>query len=77
MEDDTPVYDLLFQMEVTLSDRFPSFTPLSLRRERAREVFTLITRYNRYAKEQGGNDKKKSDGKQVIRRRASDDAGWW
>lgn len=73
MEDDTPIYDLLFEMEVILSDRFPSFTPLSLRKEKAKEVFILISRYSKYTKK----DKKETDNNKVIRRRASDDAGWW
>lgn len=57
-------------MEVGLCDRFPALTPLSLRREKAREVFILIGRYNAYAKRQ-----KRSGGKQetMIRRPAGDD----
>jgi hypothetical protein len=67
VHDDTPVYDIFFEMAVNLSERFPSMTPLTLRREKAREVFLLISRYNRYSKKQS---KPKS---QVIRRPAGDD----
>jgi hypothetical protein len=68
--DNTPIYDVLFQMQIGLCNRFTQFTPLSLRREKAREVFTLIVRYNRYSKE----DKKKNtlNGKRIIRKPASD-----
>ena len=31
-------------MELMLCEKFPAFTPLSLRRERAREVFCMMTR---------------------------------
>ena len=55
-------------MEISLVDRFPAFNPLSLRREKAREVFLLLVRFNRYSKKQ----KKKKDGQQIIRRPAGD-----
>lgn len=61
-------------MEVSLCERFTGLTPLSLRRERVREVFLLIRRYTHYAEKE---QKAKKGGKKVIRRRASDDAGWW
>ena len=67
MPDNTPVYDLLFDMEMGIVNAFPSFTPLSLRREKAREVYTLIVRYNKYSRK-----KKKNKGKQIIRRPAPD-----
>lgn len=70
MYDDTPIYDALFEMEMNLSERFPSMTPLMLRREKAREVFLLINRYNRYsAKEK----EKQKNGKRIIRKPAGDD----
>ena len=70
MEDNTPVYDLLFEIEINLCERFPSFTPISLRQEKAREVFILIKRYNNYSKKQKKNTTK--EGKTIIRRPASD-----
>lgn len=66
MSNNTPVYELLFEMQVNLCERFPSMNPLMLRRERAREVFTMIARYNKYAKKRTKNNKK------IIRRPASD-----
>lgn len=69
MEDDTPVYDLLFELQMNLCERFPAMTPLVLRREKAREVFLLLVRYNRYAKKQKKSD---SGGKRVIRKPAGD-----
>jgi hypothetical protein len=67
--DDTPIYDALFEMEVNLSERFPAMTPLTLRKERAHEVFLLINRYNRYSKKEA----KQKNGKRIIRRPAGDD----
>lgn len=72
MQDDTPIYDVLFEMEMNLSERFPSMTPLTLRREKAREVFLLLNRYNRYSKKQAKQQKQKN-GKRIIRRPAGDD----
>lgn len=69
MEDNTPIYETLFDIQVNLCERFPAMTPLSLRRERAREVFLLIGRYNKHNKKQ----EKKKNQKQVIRRKAGDD----
>jgi hypothetical protein len=53
-------------MEVNLCDRFVAFTPLQLRREKAREVFILIKRFNIYSKKQ----KKKK--KKIIKKPAGD-----
>lgn len=69
MYDDTPIYDVLFEMEMNLTERFPSMTPLVLRREKAREVFLLLNRYTRYSRKA---DKQKN-GKRIIRRPAGDD----
>jgi hypothetical protein len=70
VNDNTPVYDVLFQMQMSLCNRFMSLTPLDLRKEKAREVFILFSRYIRYSK----NEKKKNtlNGKKIIRRPASD-----
>ena len=67
MADNTPVYDLLFEMEMTLCECFPPMTPLTLRKEKCVEVFTLIVRYSKYARK-----KKKNNGTKIIRRPASD-----
>ena len=70
MEDNTPIDELMFELEVGMSERFAGITPLSLRKERARDVFLLIAQYSDYS----GNEKQKkgSGGKEVIRRRAPD-----
>lgn len=67
--DDTPVYDTLFEMEINLSERFPAMTPLTLRREKAREVFLLMNRFNRYNRKK---KKSQKNGKKIIRRPAGD-----
>lgn len=68
MDDNTPVDELIFEMQVNLCERFPAMTPLSLRKERAKDVFTLFTRYIKYANKKGKNKGKKK----IIRRPASD-----
>jgi len=53
-----------------LCDRFPAYTPTSVRREKASEVFKLIERLNKYNRRKKKNTTK--DGKRIIRRPASD-----
>ena len=68
MEDNTPVNELLFEIEMILCEQFTSITPFTIRRERAVDVYGLIVKYNGYAKK-----KKKQAGKpKIIRRPASD-----
>ena len=53
---------------MNLCERFPALTPLGLRREKAREVFILISRYRIYS-----NKQQKNAGKpKIIRRPAPD-----
>jgi len=59
-------------MEVALCDRFPSFTPLSLRRERAAEVFKMVSKFL------GHNRREKAkyvtiNGKRMKKRKATND----
>lgn len=68
MHDDTPIYEALFDIQISLCERFPTLTPLSLRREKAREVFLLISRLNKHTRKE---NVKKED-KQVIRKPAGD-----
>ena len=56
---------------MTLCERFPALTPLELRRAKAREVFILVARLNRYMKKEQKKNKKGS--KKIIRRPAGDD----
>ena len=74
MADDTPIYETLFDMQMSLCKIFPSMTPLTLRREKAREVFLLISRYNKYCLKNNNENKTNTtnDGVRVIRRKAGD-----
>ena len=71
MYDNTPIDQVIFDMKMTLCDRFTSFTPLNLRREKAREVFDMVTKYNKYMARENKRSKKKG-GKHIIRRPAGD-----
>lgn len=55
-------------MQVNLSERFPALTPLNLRREKAREVFLMISRFNIYARKKKKAEKRGN----IIRRPAGD-----
>jgi hypothetical protein len=52
-------------MKISICDRFPAMTPLSIRHERAIDVFRLVGQMSRYEKR-----KKKP---KIIRRPAGDD----
>lgn len=56
----------MFDLTMSLCEAFKAFTPLSVRRERACEVFRLFARYRKWAR------KNTKDGKRVIRRPAGD-----
>lgn len=60
---------MFFEIELTLSERFPAMTPISIRRERAAEVFLLVRRLNSQTERAIASAGKKK----VIRRKASDD----
>ena len=68
-EDDTPIDELMFELEVGICERFVALSPLSMRRERVYDVFRLISQYSNYARKESKNKK----GNKVIRRRAGDD----
>ena len=70
MEDNTPIDELLFELEVGMCERFTALSPLHMRHERADHVFRMVKEYSIYAKK----EKKKTGngGKQVIRRPAPD-----
>lgn len=73
------MFDVFFDLELTLCDRFPSFTPISLRRERAKEVFLLMKRLIRKTereekeKYKGGKIITTTSGKKILRKPAGDD----
>lgn len=68
MNDNTPVSEVLFDIIVSMSERFPSLNPLSIRQMRAREVFLFIRRFIAYSKK----EKRDKDGNRIIRRPAGD-----
>lgn len=55
-----------------LCNRFPSLTPLSIRKERAYEVFLLLKKYIDYNKREE-KKQKQNNGKRIIRKPAGDD----
>lgn len=63
------LYEMFFEMELSLCDKFPALTPFQIRREKAREVFLLVRRL----KEHTQNDNKSNSRPNVIRRKAGDD----
>ena len=56
-------------MELNVCERFPALSPFDIRRERASEVFRLVSRINR----SNIYREKESTQKRVIRRPAGDD----
>lgn len=68
MDDGTPIAELIFELEMSLCENFPSITPFTIRRERAVTVYAMIVRYNKYAKRK----KKKEGKKNIIRKPAGD-----
>lgn len=58
-------------MEMSICERFPAMTPLTIRREKARDFFTLIVRYSNYSDKQQKKAEQPSKPK-IIRRPASD-----
>jgi signal transduction histidine kinase len=63
-QDNKTILESLFEVEVGISQQFSSISPLSLRKERAVEVFLFIRRYLNYLKMQ---PKKKDKPKKVMR----------
>ena len=41
-----PLYEVFFDLELNLCERFPALTPFQIRKEKASEVFLLIKRLN-------------------------------
>lgn len=68
------MYQIFFEMEMLICERFPAFTPISLRKERAVEVLRLVSRLGDYdrRKTKEKNEIRLEGGIQVIRRPAGD-----
>ena len=69
--DDTPMSQLLFEIEVLLSERFPALSPVTLRRTKAREVFKIINKLTIYSKKEK-KQQVKANTKHIIAKQASD-----
>lgn len=69
--DDTPMSQLLFEIEVLLSERFPALSPISIRRTKAREVFKIINKLTVYSKKEK-KQQAKANAKRIVARQASD-----
>jgi len=73
VEEPLPLYDTLFELTVSLCDRFPAYTPTSIRETRAREVFLMVNRLNKSNKNnKTGNAIKPGSKTKGIRRPAGD-----
>lgn len=75
------LYEIFFDLEDNLSQRYTSLNPFVIRREKVGEVFLLVNRINRKNNREKGiqaNDKVYTDAKGDvhIRRKATSD-DWW
>lgn len=68
--DPPPLYDVLFEITVSLCERFPAYTPTEIRRTSVREIFLMIKRLNNYNEHQ--KKSKDKNGNKKIRRPAGD-----
>lgn len=75
---DASLYEMFFDIEVNLCERFPALTPFKIRQQRAYEVFLLINRLNNYTASKNKEQKtiNTDNNKKVIRRVAADDT-WY
>ena len=54
------LYEIFFELEIGISDRFPSLNPFTIRRTRSSEVFILVERLSNYNSYQGKKSKSKN-----------------
>lgn len=59
-------------MEVSICEQFPAYTPTALRKEKAREVFILISRLNKHNRRNNKTGPKGKVQGETIRRPAGD-----
>jgi len=66
--------ETIFSLQVLLCRQFQTLSPLSIRREKAIEVFKLVRRFNKYAKNETkkNNVRRDAQGNEIIRRPAPD-----
>lgn len=60
-------------MELSICETFPSLSPFDVRRERAAEIFLLMRRLSKHNEHKAKKERKTSDGRKIVRRRAGDD----
>lgn len=63
------MYELFFEFEVGICERFSALSPFEIRRTRANEVFLLMRRLDEYNRRQKKNTR---NGKPVVRKPAGD-----
>ena len=69
----TSFYDIIFETECNLSERFLSLNPFIIRRTAAHEVFLLMRRLIKSSgKTDSGKEVMNRNGKRIIRRPAGD-----
>lgn len=47
-----PLFDMLFEITMSLCDRFPAYTPTAIRSTQAHEIFLLISRMNKHTRKE-------------------------
>lgn len=67
------LYQILFDMQVSISDRFTSLNPISLREKRLKEVCLLVYRLNDYNQRHEKTPSGVGAKKGKIRKPAGDD----
>ena len=65
-----PLYQIFFELEMEICNRFPTVNPFSIRKEKMREIFLLVRRLRIY--DEANNQNNKNKRKKQIRRTASD-----
>lgn len=70
--DDVPLFSMLFDLQLSLCDRFSGLTPFSLRHENLREVLSIMKRLN--TRQTRSNETRERANNEIIRRPAQDDS---
>lgn len=67
------LYELFFDLELSLIERFPQLTPFSIRKEKACEVWLLLRRLTAHNERKEKTEGKVTveNGKRVLRRPAT------
>lgn len=71
MFDTRTLYQIFFEINMGLCERFPSLDPFMVRKKPAYEVFSIVGRLNIYTARQNKLNKKKGKGP-VTRKHAGD-----